>query len=675
MKSILNMFLLLCLFPVLGMSQSYKSLRKEGDRFFKEGFYDLAVNRYEDCFRQKPTNYFVNLNLGIAYLRLNQLDDAENMLQGIYLNKKRKYPQVVYYLGRLYHRKNNFRKAAKYYKEFLRKHAKSSYADRIKTLLINCENGMLAVAGPKLAAVERLDKPVNSPENDFHPIFSPNLDRSKIYFSSNRAGAIGNYRNNEGLVDNVAGHRNPDMYVASLSGTITLKKLSGLLNTALHDEVLGFNSAGNLMYYKKGYTADSGLLYEDNYKNSSKERFTKKVAEMPFSLQEGDRTPFWLMDSIVVFSSKRLEGYGGYDLFWVSKSPDGWGKAVNLGPNINTQFDEMSPFLTNNRQGLYFSSNNRESSIGGFDIYKSNFSMPLNQWLPSKNLGVPINSADDDLHFQLSTDGWHFLFSSNRAESFGKLDIFEGQFFEQQADQLVMTHTVETEENRTEQVAKTLLFQKYNSGSRFLDSTQFNELEKLVNTCLKLDSVFLVVNLHYLADESSQSIQKTPGMEPIILKMLFDGLQGLPIIYRRQLTLDKAASSLGTFVEYRVLFHQEKNEQPIQAINQTRRYHFIPRVAPGLRYRIEVAKNNALNKFLETNKYDFSFEKTQKLTGSRLFGDCLTFETAQQWEDELLRHGIQATKIIPYVQGIPLKADQVRNLVGEYPDLRYFLAR
>ncbi len=109
------------------------------------------------------------------------------------------------------------------------------------------------------------------------------------------------------------------------------------------------------------------------------------------------------------FISNRNGGMGKRDI-WVSRLSDGgvWSKPLNLGREINTSEDEVSPFIHPNNQTLYFASNGRKG-FGGFDIY---FSDKLNNtWDSPDNLGFPINTGDDQVSLFITADGMKGYYS------------------------------------------------------------------------------------------------------------------------------------------------------------------------------------------------------------------------------------------------------------------------
>ena len=675
MRLIFWFITLFFLLPFAGNGQSYRSLRSEGDQLFEDGFYELAVERYEECFRERPTDYEMNYHLGVAYLMLNRLYEAETVLDIIYKQKKNRYPGTIYYLGYLHQRKLNFRKAAEYYKEFLKENNLSSFESLAKAKLRNCESGIILKMKKPLAAVEGFSEPINSTDDDFHPIISPNRPLEKIYFSSNRQGVLGGLRNNQGKEDQKGGHRNPDMFVANIKPMLDVKRMSGLLNTSLFDEVVGFSFDGTRMYYKKGYVKESGLIYEDFYDSSNKDRISGKLMDVPFDMQQGDASPIFFMDTLVIFASRHLEGFGGYDLFISNKTPDGWTKPKNMGPNINSPYDESCPFLTNNRESLYFSSN-KPQGLGGDDIYKAVYSPILKRWNKGQNLGIPINSADDDEYFQLADDGWHFVFSSNRHEALGKFDIFQGQFFEQQADQVVMTMDVESVKvfDSLAMVAKPVLFQKYSMGTIMPDSSRFGQLRQLTQILNDSPNAELSINV----TRTSQKLKGVTGtldpLSTVLLSFIKTNAPETKIDFTQSLMSPNQSKQPGSYLEVVVLDKEEVNALTLTPINNIKKFSFVPRVPLGLRYKIEVdPESKGLTDFMIANKYGFSFNISDDEQIRLLYGNFFTLETAQQWAEQLHRAVINVVRVVPFVAGKSISTKSNPAILLSYPELNQYL--
>lgn len=131
---------------------------------------------------------------------------------------------------------------------------------------------------------------------------------------------------------------------------------------------------------------------------------------------------------ILFFASDRPGSIGGSDIWFTRRNSDGtWRKPVNLGPVVNTELDERSPFLHTDSKTLYFSSNGHDC-IGGQDIFFSK----LNEngvWSKPTNIGYPINSEGDDVNFFVSLDGKTGYFCSRKIDgddwNFYQFELYE----------------------------------------------------------------------------------------------------------------------------------------------------------------------------------------------------------------------------------------------------------
>lgn len=129
----------------------------------------------------------------------------------------------------------------------------------------------------------------------------------------------------------------------------------------------------------------------------------------------------------LVFASDRPGGFGGLDLYISRKVNGDWGPAVNIGPQINTEFNEDRPFLINNGKTLFFSSQGHEN-MGGYDLFRSDL-QSNGLWSEPKNLGYPINTPDDDIFFMPVGDGKSGYYSKfKETGGYGKEDIYKVTF-------------------------------------------------------------------------------------------------------------------------------------------------------------------------------------------------------------------------------------------------------
>jgi hypothetical protein len=222
-----------------------------------------------------------------------------------------------------------------------------------------------------------------------------------------------------------------DIYISkkdNLSNWTTPVMLDTTINTELHDAGTGLSADGEkLLIYRTSKDLKSGDVYESFLSNTvwSNPELFGAIVNSSNSLETS--ACYSPSGEIIFFSSNRPGGFGGKDLYLVRKLQNGkWGKPFNLGPNINTEYDEDAPFVHPLGNILFFSSEGHKN-MGGYDIFKSTFDAAGNFEEPI-NLGSPINTVDDDIFFVMNTDATKGYLSSEREGGFGLQDIYTVSF-------------------------------------------------------------------------------------------------------------------------------------------------------------------------------------------------------------------------------------------------------
>ncbi len=178
-----------------------------------------------------------------------------------------------------------------------------------------------------------------------------------------------------------------------------------------------------MIVYRTNKELTGGDLYfsvfeNTNWSNLEKlpEAINSKYAESSASLSEDG--------NILYFSSDRDGGYGGKDIYRSIRFGNGdWSLPLNLGPTINSKFDDDAPFISADGKSLYFSSKGHKT-IGGFDIFKLSLKEDGNSWSLPQNLGYPVNTVKDDIYFVTTEDENKGYYSSSRDGGYGGQDIY-----------------------------------------------------------------------------------------------------------------------------------------------------------------------------------------------------------------------------------------------------------
>lgn len=370
-----------------------------GERYYKHEKYFKALPwmlKYESY---KLKDIDAKLKIAICYIETNRPDRAKDYLDFL-LSQKNPDTEVYYNMGRTFHLQHEFDKAILYYKKYLAElKPKEEKRIAVKNKIKRCAKGLKLIYKEKLALVENLGDKINTSYDDFAPVFSPKYNNI-LYFSSIRDGNLGGMRDITGEPDTLAGDYRSDIYVSRLikGEWMATAPLDERYNTIYHDVISDFSRDGSIIFYSKSpyMHFDYGDLFMNNFFEEETSKAFKLPAPVNSKEWEGDAYLF--NDNVMIFSSDREGGLGGKDLYISKKNPEGkWSPAANLGPQINTPFDEITPFLSKDGRTLFFSSNNL-NSMGGFDIFKSAFSETLNNFDTPENMGLPINSAGDDAY-------------------------------------------------------------------------------------------------------------------------------------------------------------------------------------------------------------------------------------------------------------------------------------
>ncbi|MEP1096920.1 MAG: OmpA family protein [Cyclobacteriaceae bacterium] len=130
-------------------------------------------------------------------------------------------------------------------------------------------------------------------------------------------------------------------------------------------------------------------------------------------------------DRIIFASDVGNKKNPNLDLLQSFKDPNSgnWSKPSPFAASINSDFNEDSPYLSPDETTLYFASDGH-STMGGYDVFKSIFDETTQTWSEPENMGFPLNSPEDELHFKMNHNQKSGYFTSNRLNTLGDFDIF-----------------------------------------------------------------------------------------------------------------------------------------------------------------------------------------------------------------------------------------------------------
>lgn len=161
------------------------------------------------------------------------------------------------------------------------------------------------------------------------------------------------------IIESTANEMYPSLYGENF--------VKGKETTTARPEMMVFTSDkdGQFDIYETDLPANQSVLHFLLSSNP------KTVRKLSLNTGSNDHMPFVYGD-LLVFSSDRQGGFGGYDLYYSQKTVNGWTESVNFGPKINSEFDEYRPVISDHPEfanRLMIFSSNRPGGLGGFDLY------------------------------------------------------------------------------------------------------------------------------------------------------------------------------------------------------------------------------------------------------------------------------------------------------------------
>ncbi len=337
---------------------------------------------------------------------------------------------LLFYIGRGFHFNLLFDSATFYYTSYLKtldssQHHHHAYAENtkrikeVKHLLKNCEDGKRLLNDSLEVNIEHISPLINSPYPDYAPVIS--VDESILMFTSRRPNSTGGEIADDGKFYE-------DIYMSvkdSNNRWMAPTQLNDSINSPGHDACIGLSPDGQKLYiYRSSRKKDaSGDLYISKFNGKNWNRPSKIKGDINTKNWENS-VSLSPNEDLIFFSSDRVGGLGGNDIYVERKGPDGnYGKAENLGPKINTPYDEDSPLIHTDGKTLFYSSKGH-SNMGGFDMFSSTYNEKDSTWSDPINLGYPLSTPGDDIYFSYTADGSKGYFSSYRADSYGEKDLY-----------------------------------------------------------------------------------------------------------------------------------------------------------------------------------------------------------------------------------------------------------
>ena len=434
--------LLLWVLPMGLMAQSKadKTLAKADQAFANDQFV-TASELYQEVLAADPDNFHAVYRLGVLQRQFLDYREALRYFRKAAEIDSARNDTIYLYTGLIYKILDNCRKAEEAFLTFQRFHPTQD--DLYKRADLEIE-GCKLVAEALQAKPAYKVKPVdfNSTADDMFP---GRLDQGQedefMNFISSRVPPGTRAKRNQ-----VTGQPNDReiYYIIRENDTTFAGDIRGFNKRINHrkrnDGPATFTGDGLTMYFvscNTKYNRDGCSIFESKYdpikKTWGKPTFVDAlIGEKQIVTSRGktktipsdDTQPYITKDGrTLYFISDRPGGEGGYDIWYSRRVGAGWSEPQNLGADINTPFNEQSPYLNDTGDKLYFASTGYPS-FGGYDLFEVEGSIE-NGWDEVENVGYPVNTTYNDLGGIWMTEGDSIAyFTSDRPGGVGNFDVY-----------------------------------------------------------------------------------------------------------------------------------------------------------------------------------------------------------------------------------------------------------
>ena len=425
-----NLIYLLSISIVHSQNSKDLNLKIQGaNQLMIEKKYSIAKDLWLEIVELQPKNANINYKTGVCLMESSNSKLESLKYLKVAAEKINKYYspfdntittapiEANFYLGKSYHINELQDSAIKYLNKFKDLASKKHYLKSENLRLIKwCENRKIIADNSENHKILNEFKNTNTAYDDFNPLVSK--DGNTIIFSSNK---IMSGDKNKEIFEISSGNHFTDMYIIykDLKNEFWMdSKLLKFSKTKTNQIVLGKSNDIEKVYFTNG---------DENSKGINTISYSRKKQNFSYAKEFLDLSGFNISSLMITddgqnlyFSSSKSGGYGGEDLWVCVRENNSWSKPSNMGASINSEHDEICPFLHADGKTFFYSSNG-EKSIGGYDVFSCQKESDQ-IWNNSKNIGTPINTVNNEIYFSTSSDGKKAYYSSTNSQQ--NLDIY-----------------------------------------------------------------------------------------------------------------------------------------------------------------------------------------------------------------------------------------------------------
>jgi len=424
---------------------------KKANKLYDRMAYSTAIDYYKRALG-KTDDFDAKQKLAECYAKMNDYVNAEYWYSQVVLSSTATPEQKLAY-AQILQENGKYDEAKKWYEEFSKLRSPDSRGPKGLQAITQIQK---FYADSVMYHIQLMN--FNSNKSDISPVYY----QDGLVFTSDRIAGTGIKRIYEWTGDPFYNM----FFVKKTDKDFSKPQLwDGKVNTRVHDGVATFSRTGDEMYFTR-----------DNYNKGKMHRSSDRIVKLNI-YQESRTAEGWTAATpfeyngnefstghpslsadgqYLFFTSDRPGGYGGTDIYVCKKDGNRWGVPQNLGSDINTEGNEMFPYIAYDGT-LYFASNGHVG-LGGLDIYSTK--MEAGKWRKPHNMGYPVNSNKDDFGICTNDANNEGYFTSNRR---GTDDIYSFEktclmlnalVYDQQTNDPIEAASVKVIDNATQKEIK-----------------------------------------------------------------------------------------------------------------------------------------------------------------------------------------------------------------------------
>ena len=417
--------LALFLFMFLSLdAQKQRDWIELGDQATSVGDHYGARHYYENALEMDSTKAELQYKYAETLRKINDYSGAERQYDKVYnKDRGRFYPKGIFWIAKMNEYVGNYEKSIEFWNKYRASSdddrndpvMKKIIAQRIKSCdwaIENLKNKTDSINLEK--EVLNAGRKINSAESEFGVAA---IGDSVLYYSSLR----GDYNEDDVLLDKTYDIR---IYKSKLKRKFNRFTSGKLISEEVNiPEMItangSFNSEYSIFFFSQCDQDRNCIIMAADYKDekfSNVRKLGPKINTPNSSCTQPSIADFGNRE-VLFFSSNRPGGEGNFDIWFCNLNIDkADGEVKNMGSQINTPDNEITPYFDTEANGLYFSSDWHEG-FGGFDIFYSG-GLPLQYTLNPKNMLAPYNSSANDMYY--INYGETGFITSNRKGSIGE---------------------------------------------------------------------------------------------------------------------------------------------------------------------------------------------------------------------------------------------------------------